>query len=88
MSQVHANPEELERFAQELKLFNQQLQESTSRLQGQFTRLGDTWRDQEHQKFAQEFQHTMRVLHQFMRSAEPQITLLQRKAKWLRGYQS
>ena len=54
MSNVVGNPEELERFARNLKEFNKQLRESMSRLQGQFARLGDTWRDQEHQKFAQE----------------------------------
>src|SRR5256885_479051 len=53
----------LERFARNLKEFNKQLRESMSRLQGQFARLGDTWRDQEHQKFAQEFEQTMRLLH-------------------------
>jgi len=52
MPQAIANPEDLRRFAAELKQFNNQLRESTARLQAQFVRLGDTWRDQEHQKFA------------------------------------
>ena len=86
MPQAIASPEELERFARELKQFNQQLGESSKRLQGQFGNLGDTWRDQEHQKFAKEFDQTMRVLHQFMRSADQQIPFLQRKAQKLREY--
>ncbi|MDN5273105.1 hypothetical protein QTO31_14115 [Chloroflexus sp. MS-CIW-1] len=45
MPQAIANPEDLRRFAAELKQFNNQLRESTSRLQAQFVRLGDTWRD-------------------------------------------
>jgi hypothetical protein len=57
-----------------------------SRLQGQFANLGETWRDQEHQKFAQEFEQTMRVLHQFTRSADQQIPFLLRKAQRLREY--
>jgi uncharacterized protein YukE len=72
MPQAIANPEDLRRFAAELKQFNGQLRESTSRLQAQFARLGDTWRDQEHQKFAQEFEQTMRVLVHFMRTADEQ----------------
>lgn len=81
-----ADPEDLERFARELKQFNGQLRDSMSRLQGQFGRLGDTWRDQEHQKFAQEFEQTMRVLHHFMQSSEQQIPFLLRKAQRLRAY--
>lgn len=81
-----ADPEDLERFARELKQFNGQLRDSMSRLQGQFGRVGGTWRDQEHEKFAQEFEQTMRVLHQFMRSSDQQIPFLLRKAQRLREY--
>ncbi len=86
MVQAIASPEDLERFASELKQFNGQLGESMARLQNQFVRLGDTWRDQEQQKFAQEFEQTMRVLHQFRRSSEIQTPFLLRKAQRLRDY--
>lgn len=76
----------LERFAQELKAYTTQLRESTARLNGQFHNLGDTWRDQEQQKFAQELLQTMRVLDQFTRSADQQIPFLLRKAQRLREY--
>ena len=86
MSQAVANPEDMERFARELKQFNAQLASSMKRLNGQFSRLGGTWRDQEHQRFAQEYQQTMRVLNQFQRSSEQQIPFLLRKAQHLRKY--
>ncbi len=86
MPQAIANPEELERFARNLKQFNAQLRESMARLQGQFSSLGDTWRDQEQQKFAQEFEQTMRVLHQFSQSADVQIPFLMKKAQRIRDY--
>ena len=86
MPQAIASPEEIERFAQELREFNARLQESMSRLGGQFNALGDTWRDQEHQKFAQEFEQTVRVLHHFRQSSEQQIPFLKRKAQRLREY--
>ena len=86
MAQAIASPEELERFAHDLKAFNSQLGDSMSRLQGGFVSLGDTWRDQEQAKFAQEFEQTMRVLHQFMRSADQQIPFLLRKAQRIRDY--
>lgn len=86
MSQAIASPEDLEKFAQELKQFNDQLAQSMQRLQGQFVRVGDTWRDQEHQRYAQEFEQTMRILQQFARSSEQQIPFLRKKAQRLREY--
>ena len=84
--QAIASPEELERFARNLKEFNGQLAESMNRLRGQFDNLGNTWRDQEQQKFAREFEQTTRVLQQFMSTSEQQIPLLLRKAQHLRQY--
>jgi uncharacterized protein YukE len=84
--QAIASPEELESFARNLKQFNTQLADGMSRLQGQFANLGETWRDQEHQKFAQEFEQTMRVLHQFRRTSDEHIPFLLRKAARLRDY--
>ena len=84
--QAIASPDELERFARDLKQFNGQLGDSLARLNGQFASLGETWRDQEHQKFAQEFEQTVRVLRHFMRSADEQIPFLLRKAQRLREY--
>ena len=86
MAQAIGSPEDLERFAQELKQFNGQLAQSMAHLQGQFTRVGDTWRDQEHQRYAQEFEQTMRILQQFSRSSEQQIPFLLKKAQRLREY--
>lgn len=84
--QAVVSPEDLERFARDLKQFNAQLRDSMSRLQGQFANLGETWRDQEQQKFAREFEQTMRVLQQFMHTAEIQIPFLLRKAQRARDY--
>jgi uncharacterized protein YukE len=88
MPQAIANPEELERFARDLKVYITQLRDNTARLNSQFQNLGDTWRDQEQQKFAQEFLQTMHVLDQFTRSADQQIPFLLRKAQRLREYLS
>jgi len=85
-SQAVVNPEELERFARELKQFNIQLKEKTSRLQGQFKQLGETWRDQEQQKFAQEFEQTMRTIRHFVQTSDAHIPFLMRKAQKAREY--
>jgi len=84
--QAIVNPEDLERFARKLKQFNTQLRDSTSQLQGEFRRLGDTWRDQEQQKFAREFEQTMRVIHRFLQVSDQHIPFLLRKAQRAREY--
>jgi uncharacterized protein YukE len=86
MAQAIGSPEDLEKFAHDLKQFNGQLAESMKRLQGQFARVGDTWRDQEHARYAQEFEQTMRILQQFSQSSEQQIPFLLKKAARLRDY--
>ncbi len=85
-TQAIADPEELERFARGLQAFNYQLNDTLRELQGEFAQLGSTWRDQEHVKFAQEFEQTVRVLHNFMRITDEHIPFLMRKAQRLRDY--
>lgn len=69
-----------------MKRFNATLTDSMGRLQGGYSRLGDTWRDQQHQKFTQEYEQAVRVLQQFMRSSEQEIALLQKLAQRSRDY--
>lgn len=86
MSQAIANPEELERFARDLANFNAVLRERLAHIQGRYSALGETWRDQEEAKFAREFEQTVRVLHQFMQTADQHIPFLHRKAQRIRDY--
>ncbi|MCX7840842.1 MAG: WXG100 family type VII secretion target [Anaerolineae bacterium] len=86
MPQVIADPDALERFARELKQFNAQLRDSMTRLNGQFANLGEVWRDQEHQKFAQEYEQTMRLLARFTQIADQHVPFLLRKAQRLRDF--
>jgi hypothetical protein len=55
-------------------------------LHSQMLALGDTWRDQEHEKFAEEFQQTVQVLKRFTESAEKQVPFLLRKAEKIEEY--
>lgn len=86
MSKAVVDPNELRRFAEELKRFNGDLQNSLSSLQARFAALGDTWQDQEHAKFAQEFQETMKMLRRFMESSTHQGPFLLRKAQRIEEY--
>lgn len=52
----------------------------------QMASLGETWRDQEHQKFNGEFEQTMRQLARFAEAVDEQIPFLLRKAERLDEY--
>jgi uncharacterized protein YukE len=80
------DPAALRNFAATLKRFTGDLKSSTSNLKAQFNRLGDTWRDQEHARFAQEFEQTMRVLDRFIQVSEQHIPFLLRKAQRAEDY--
>jgi WXG100 family type VII secretion target len=86
MPQAIVDPAELRRFAHNLKQFNTELQNQLSALHGQLLNLGNTWRDQEHQKFAEEFEHTMMVLNRFIETTDEHIPFLLRKADRVEDY--
>ena len=82
------DPAEVRRFAEELKRFNQDLQNRITLLQARFAALGETWQDQEHAKFAEEFRQTMRVLAKFMEISNQHTPFLLRKAQRIEEYLS
>ncbi len=86
MARAVVDPEELRRFAHTLKHFNGELRHQIAVLQGQFAGLGDTWRDQEHDKFAQNFVQTMQVVNQFLNDADLHVPFLLRKAQRIEEY--
>lgn len=86
MPQAIVDPAELRRFAQNLKKFSGELQHGMSVLHGQLVALGDSWRDQEHDKFCQEFDETLRVVEKFLGSCEVHIPFLVRKAERVEEY--
>jgi len=88
MAKAIVDPEELRRFAEELKRFNGDLQNSMSSLQARFGALSDTWQDQEHLKFAQDFTDTMKTLRRFIESSNQQGPFLLRKAQRIEEYLS
>jgi uncharacterized protein YukE len=86
MAKAIVDPAELRRFAHSLKHFSKELGHQVAVLQGQFAGLGDTWRDQEHEKFAEQFSQTMQVLARFLETAEQHVPFLLRKAERIDDY--
>jgi len=66
MAQAIMDPEKVRRFADELQRFNSDLENRLVLLQARFGALGDTWQDQEHEKFAEEFKLAMKALKKFV----------------------
>jgi WXG100 family type VII secretion target len=86
MAQAVMDPEQVRRFADELKRFNSDLQDKLAALQARFAALGDTWQDQEHVKFADEFKQTMKALKKFIEVSNQQTPYLLRKAQRIEEY--
>ena len=81
MPQAVVDPEELRQFAQSLKKFNNGLREQAGALANRLAALSATWRDQEHKKFAEQFETNMKVLVRFTETADQYVPYLLRKAE-------
>ena len=86
MAQAIMDPEEVRRFAEELKRFNEDLQNRSASLQARFNALGDTWQDQEHKKFTEEFTTTMKAVRRFIEASRTHAPYLLRKAQRIEEY--
>lgn len=86
MPQAIMDPEQVRRFAEELKRFNTDLQDKVTSLQARFAALGDTWADQEHAKFSEEFKQTVKALKRFVEVSNQHTPYLLRKAQRIEEY--
>jgi uncharacterized protein YukE len=86
MSKAIMDPEEVRRFAKELKHFNAGLQQGMTLLDARFKALGNSWQDEEHQRFAEEFSQTMRALKKFVEVSNEHTPFLLRKAQRIEDY--
>lgn len=86
MSKAIVDPGELRRFAQDLRRFNANLQAQMSVLAGKLGTLGQSWRDQEHDKFVEQFDQTMKVLARFTEQSNQHIPVLLKKAEKIEEY--
>jgi len=69
-----------------LKHFNAGRQQGMTLLDARFKALGDTWQDQEHQRFSEEFSQTMRALKKFVEVSNEHTPFLLRKAQRIEDY--
>jgi uncharacterized protein YukE len=86
VSDVHANPDELERFAAALKNATEEIERQTQRLAGEYARLGDSWRDQKFRRFSSDFDRSVSSLRAATKALEPYPPKLRRHAQALRQF--
>ena len=80
------NPDELRQFAHRLKKFNADLREWLTALNRDMSALAGTWRDQEHQRFAQEFDEQLKMIARFLERSDRHVPYLVRKAEQIDNY--
>ena len=81
MPQAIVDPAELRRFAARLRHFSTEVMTQMQAVQRQLSALGSTWRDQEHQKFAEEFEQQLSSFGRFVESTGDYVPYLVRKAE-------
>ena len=86
MSQAIMDPEKVRRFAEKLQRFNAEIENRMVMLHARFVALGDTWSDQEHEKFAEEFKQAMKALKKFTELSKDHTPFLLRKAQRIEEY--
>jgi uncharacterized protein YukE len=85
-SQVIVDPKEVREFTAKLNSFNAKLQGDFAALHAHFKRLGETWRDQEQERFAAEFDQTSKSIRLFLEAARRYIPFLIGKAEAAEAY--
>ncbi len=86
MQQAIMDPEQVRRFAEELQRFNHDVQHRLNSLQARFAALGDSWQDQEHNKFAVDFKQTVKTLKHFIEMSDQHVPYLLRKVQRIEEY--
>jgi len=88
MPQVDVNPDELDRFAKELQQFIQQAEQLNKQLQGSFSRVSGSWKDEQNRRFAEELMATSRNLTRFVETASQHLPKLRKQVDAARAYLS
>ena len=86
MSDVHANADDMERFAATLKNATEEIQKQTERLSAEYRRLGGSWRDRKFASFQHDFDRSMNGLRSATRALEPYPPKLRRHSQALRRF--
>jgi uncharacterized protein YukE len=86
MGKAFVDPAELRRFAADLNRFNNDLIGLVGGLKGRLNGLGESWRDQEHKKFAESFDQSVKGMQKFLEDAQTHVSFINKKATAIEEY--
>jgi uncharacterized protein YukE len=86
MPQAIVDPDQLRQFAGLLRGFTEDMQQRSSVIQAQLSTLSQSWRDQQHHKFAAEFEEQLRQMGRLVEASREYVPFLLRKADQIDAY--
>ena len=86
MGKAYVDPAELRRFAADLNRFNTELIGLVGSLKGRLNGLGESWRDQEHKKFVESFDQSVKGMQIFLENAQQHVSFINKKATAIEEY--
>lgn len=86
MNQAIVDPDQLRQFAGHLHQFSEELKQRSGSLAAQMNQLEQTWRDEQHRKFSEEFSEQLRQLTRMIQTTEQHVPYLLRKAEQIDAY--
>jgi len=86
MGKAYVDPAELRRFAADLNRFNTDLIALVSTLKNRLGGLGESWRDQEHRKFVEAFEQSVKGMSVFLENAQQHVSFINKKATAIEEY--
>ncbi len=87
MDGAYVDPQKLRDFALSLKILAGFVEERVRELDGRLGRLGQSWRDQEFQKFRDQMRAARRRLSMFAEETKKVAPMLERDAQAAEAYQ-
>lgn len=85
---VHADPDELERFAQTLSGFCESVNEELRQLNAGFATLSESWADVKQREFEEMLRDLSRQFSHFTEASAENVRYLRQQAERLRAYLS
>jgi uncharacterized protein YukE len=86
MGKAYVDPAELRRFAADLNRFNNDLVGLVNGLKSRLNGLGESWRDQEHKKFVEAFEASVKGMSVFVENAQQHASFINKKASAIEEY--
>jgi uncharacterized protein YukE len=86
MSQIHANPDEIELFANSLAQFEAHVREELVRIQNAYALMQETWADECQQKYNQHFDEVIPMISRLLEETPEHVCYLQNKVEQLRAF--